>query len=118
MVRTGPGPTSFRAILHAVAIDGFYGSSVELVTRTISLALREADALGARSVALPALATGYGPLSVDQFAQALAVALDAPWEQLEDLHVVLSRAPQARTVRARLEAALAKSPGRFTLGDG
>lgn len=103
IVTTGPGPLSVRAIVHAVAITGFYESSRELVTKTIVAALAEAARLGARTVALPALATGYGPLSVVDFAQALAAALDqGAAAGLDELRVVLWRADDVPRVSAAL----------------
>ena len=105
VVRTGPGPLSVGAILHAVAVDGFYGSGPELVGRALGAAFAEAQALGAETVALPALATGYGPLSAAQFAAGLRTALDAgPWP-FDEVRVVLWRHGDAEVVRSALEDA-------------
>src|SRR5262249_21140577 len=71
VVRTGPASLPVRHILHAVSITPSYESSVELVAATIVRALTEARELGARVVTLPALATGFGPLSMEEFAEAL-----------------------------------------------
>src|SRR2546423_99541 len=58
---TGPGSLPVKKILHAVAIDPSYDSSVDLVAATITTALAKACELDARTVTLPALATGFGP---------------------------------------------------------
>jgi len=79
VVRTGPGSIPVRAILHAVAIDPSYGSSVELVRDTIITALKMAQALDARTVTLAALATGFGPLHMEEFASALRPVLAGDW---------------------------------------
>src|SRR5262249_12786348 len=71
VVRTGPGSLPVKHILHAVAIDPSYDSSVELVANTIITALVQARELGAKVVSLPALGTGFGPLTMDDFAAAL-----------------------------------------------
>jgi O-acetyl-ADP-ribose deacetylase (regulator of RNase III) len=102
VVRTGPGSLPVRHILHAVAIDPSYGSSVELAADTIVRALTQARELGARVVSIPALATGFGPLSMEEFAAALARATARDWSPLEVLKVVLLRAEDAQTVRAVL----------------
>src|SRR5262245_66612140 len=52
VVRTGPGSLPVRHILHAVAIDPSYGSSVELVAATIVRALTQARDLGARGASI------------------------------------------------------------------
>ena len=66
------------------------------VASLLSLACVE---LGARSAALPALATGYGPLSMKQFAEALARALAGAPCGLAELRVVLATEDDARIVR-------------------
>lgn len=102
VVRTGPGSLPVRHILHAVAIDPSYDSSVDLVAGTIERALGIARDLGARVVSVPALATGFGPLSMDDFAAALVRATDRDWSPLETLKVTLLREEDADAVRAVL----------------
>jgi len=99
VVLTGPGPLAVKHIVHAVAIDAFYGSSVERVRETVSRALELAAKQGAATVALPALATGYGPLSVHQFAEGLRGALAAQYPGVEELRVVLASEDDAVVVR-------------------
>src|SRR5881396_2343606 len=50
----------YRAVLHAVAIDGWYDSSSKVIAQTVAAALRMAADYGARRVALAALGTGFG----------------------------------------------------------
>src|SRR5262245_60357759 len=102
VVRTGPGSLPVKHILHAVAIDPSYDSSVELVASTISTALEQARELGAKTVTLPALATGFGPLAMDDFAAALKQALARDWAPIEQLKVVLRTEEDAESVRAAL----------------
>jgi O-acetyl-ADP-ribose deacetylase (regulator of RNase III) len=99
---TSAGPLSANHVLHAVAIDGFYESSVEIVAKTIQSAFLVAKQLGATSLAMPALATGYGPLSMSDFAAALATACSARNWEFASLAVVLKRPEDAETVRTRL----------------
>ncbi|MCE9545021.1 MAG: macro domain-containing protein [Planctomycetia bacterium] len=103
IVCTGPGPLAVKHILHAVAVDVFYGSSVELVERTIEAALERARQLDAISVTMPTLATGYGPLSAEQFAEALARAARADWSPIASLTVVVRTIKNAETVRSIIE---------------
>src|SRR5262245_48026286 len=99
VVRTGPGSLPVKAILHAVAIDRSYDSSVELVAQTVVTALGQARELDAQVVTLPALATGFGPLSVDDFAAALRQAVERDWTPLETLIVVLKQEEDVEKVR-------------------
>lgn len=102
VVVTGPGPLRTKHILHAVAIDPFYDSSRTLVRQTLKCAITKARELGALSVALPALATGYGHLSLEEFAQALAETMDNDWAPIEHVIVVLRTAEAADIVRRTL----------------
>jgi O-acetyl-ADP-ribose deacetylase (regulator of RNase III) len=72
VVRTSAGSLPFRHIIHAVAIDPFYDSSIEIVRDTLVAAFDLAVSLGARTISTPTLATGYGHLSIDSFGHALA----------------------------------------------
>ncbi|KLU02270.1 hypothetical protein RISK_005336 [Rhodopirellula islandica] len=72
VVQSQSGGLPFRCILHAVAIDPFYDSSVDLVRGTLTKALDMAVDLGAMAVSAPTLATGYGPMSIAEFGKALS----------------------------------------------
>lgn len=71
VVLTRPPGTPYKAILHAVAVDGMYESSAKVVTRVLRDAMNAAARVGARSVAVTALATGYGRLSSEEFAMGV-----------------------------------------------
>lgn len=102
VVVTGPGPLAFRHILHAVAIDAFYKSGVELVRTTLETAFARAASLGARSAAVTALATGYGRLPMADFATALRMAAAEEHPPLEDLRVVVRHESEVREIMAGL----------------
>ena len=102
VVCTGPGPLSVNHILHAVAIDPFYGSSVELVKQAIESALGTARSLGAVTVTMPMLATGYGPLKAEQFALAVTDAIHRDWSPLDHLTIVVRKDEDAVALRTRL----------------
>jgi O-acetyl-ADP-ribose deacetylase (regulator of RNase III) len=104
VVRTGPGPLPVKHILHTVAVDAFYGSSIDLVRRTLETALKLAQDLGAATVAMPSLATGYGPLSMEQFAQALSAAVQQDWPGIEQLTVVVRSGENGEIVRRVLDS--------------
>lgn len=72
VVQSQAGSLPFKVILHAVAIDPFYESSIELVRQTLAKALDLAIELKAKTISAPTLATGYGPMSIDEFGKALA----------------------------------------------
>jgi O-acetyl-ADP-ribose deacetylase (regulator of RNase III) len=102
VIRTGPGSLPVKHVLHAVSIDPSYDSSVGLVADTIVQALTQARELDVRTVTIPALATGFGPLSMKDFAVALSRAAARDWSPLAVLKVVLRQEEDAGTVRAVL----------------
>ena len=71
-VLTSAGSLPFRHIIHAVAIDPFYDSSRKLVRRALESAFELACSVQAQTVALPTLATGYGPMSIAEFGLAFS----------------------------------------------
>src|SRR5262245_36582546 len=71
VVEMPPCGSPYRAVLHAVAVDGFYDSSPQVVAEVIEASLRRAAALSAKTVALTGLAMGYGRLTVAAFAAGL-----------------------------------------------
>lgn len=72
VIRSQSANLPFKHILHAVAIDPFYDSSVELVRKTFAKALEMTIELGATTISSPTLATGYGPLSIADFGCAIS----------------------------------------------
>jgi O-acetyl-ADP-ribose deacetylase len=102
VVVSNPGPLSFKHILHAIAIDAFYDSSIDLVKRTLESAFTMAKNLDAKTIALPALATGYGHLSMEEFAKAFADTVKAEWPQLERVSIVLRSSENEKIVRESL----------------
>ena len=75
----------YRAVLHAVAVDGFYRSSPQTVGAVVEKSLMLAAALGAKRVALTALATGYGRLSMTQFGKGIAPLIGREFLPVEEI---------------------------------
>ena len=105
IVRTSPGPLPLTFILHAVAVDAMYRTSIELVERTIERALEQAAAGDAKTVALVALATGFGRMTMEDFASALGRALVHCHNLPVELRVVVRRPEEAETIRVALGVA-------------
>lgn len=100
---TSGGTLPFSHIIHAVAIDPFYDSSVDIVSKTLRAAFRQARALAARTISLPTLATGYGPMTVEQFAVALAdVASEC--SLMDAIYLVVRTEHRAAAIRSVLPA--------------
>ncbi|MBI3726200.1 macro domain-containing protein [bacterium] len=115
VVRTGPGSLAVRHILHTVAITPFYESSIDLVVRALGNALEHAQEVSARSIAVPALATGYGPLTIKEFAQACRVVLEGRTWMFSELRIVLAQDASVEIVRSILARDTSETVGPYRL---
>lgn len=75
----------YKAILHAVAIDGWYESSPQIITDITRKALEMAAGYGARKVAFTVLATGFGNLTLADFAQGIRPVLHDEFPPIEEI---------------------------------
>jgi O-acetyl-ADP-ribose deacetylase (regulator of RNase III) len=83
VVTLPPCGSPYRAVLHAVAVDGFYESTPTVVAGVLAESLRQAAALAANTVALTAVATGYGCMSISDFAAGLRRVVSEAFPPLE-----------------------------------
>jgi len=68
VIQLVPDGMDYARVFHTIPCDGFYNTSEEIVTDILRRSLRECVATDqVRSVALSALATGYGHLGYDEF---------------------------------------------------
>lgn len=79
----------YQMILHAVAIDGWYESSPEIVTDIVRRALKMAAQRGSKKVALTALATGFGRLTFAEFAQGIKPLLTEAYPPVNEVVICL-----------------------------
>jgi O-acetyl-ADP-ribose deacetylase (regulator of RNase III) len=76
-------PSHFQAVLHAVAVDGFYDTNQEVMANVVESSLRRAAALDANSVALSAIGTGYGRQSIADFGFSLSRVVGMDFRPIE-----------------------------------
>lgn len=79
----------YLAVLHAVAINGWYESSTEAITDLVRRALKLAAGKGARTVALTALATGFGRLTFAEFAEGIKPLLSESFPPISEVVICL-----------------------------
>lgn len=102
VVPTSPCGTPFKAVLHAVAVDGFYQSSPSVVQAVVAKSLKMAAALDARRVALTALATGYGRLPLKQFAEGIRPLLHMDFRPVTEVAVCVKTESDATELAGAL----------------
>lgn len=99
VVRSDPFGLPFKHILHVVAIDPFYDTSAALVKGAFAKAMEMVLELKAATISSPTLATGYGPLSVEEFANAIAPVLNDLQLQSLSLRIVVRREEHKSVLR-------------------
>ena len=102
IVVTSGGGTRFTHVLHAVAVDGFYRTSVEIVSRLVDASLTRAAELGARNVVLTALGTGHGRLPIVDFSAAVRPFVRTSRPPIEQVVVCVPRETAADELRRAL----------------
>ena len=76
-VATGGGRLKAKHVIHGVVMGQDLQTSADLVRRTTRRCLEIADALGARSLALPAFGTGVGRFPVAECAEIMVAEASA-----------------------------------------
>ena len=79
-----------------MAVDGFYQSSSEVVRGLVEASLNRAAAMGARRVALTALATGYGRMPMRDFAEAIEPLAGREWPPVEEVVICVRNLVDSR----------------------
>jgi O-acetyl-ADP-ribose deacetylase (regulator of RNase III) len=104
VIPTSGGGSPFQSIIHSVAMDGTYDSSIEIIRQTVAKALALCST---PHVALSALATGYGRMTLTQFGRAIAPLLHTEHSPIQTLTICLRHEDQAQ----ELHRALPNHPG-------
>jgi O-acetyl-ADP-ribose deacetylase (regulator of RNase III) len=91
VVVTSPGRLPAKYIIHAAVMGQDLRTNAVIVGQATINALREADQLGVRSIALPALGTGVGGFPMAECARIMISAARAysPQNHLEKVFFVL-----------------------------
>ncbi|HET6248757.1 MAG TPA: macro domain-containing protein [Tepidisphaeraceae bacterium] len=103
VVATSPCGAPYRAVLHAVAVDAFYQSSPALIRSAVLTAMEMSANLSAKRVALAALATGYGRMSMKQFAEGIAPLIGSPHLPIDDVTICVRTAADAEELANALK---------------
>jgi O-acetyl-ADP-ribose deacetylase (regulator of RNase III) len=104
-VVTGAGRLRARHVIHAAAMGQDLTTDASKIARATASALRRADELGLRSIALPALGTGVGGFPLTECARVMLDAVRAHLERGSALDEVVFALRSPDAVRA-FEAAL------------
>ena len=77
----------YKAVLHAVAVDPMYHSSIDVIAQVVTRCFEIAREHEAKSIALTCLASGFGDLTLEDFIQGLRPLLDLDWNPIENIYL-------------------------------
>lgn len=98
VVRCAPHGSPYRFVLHAVAVDGMYQSSATVVRRIVEQCLSEVANAGASTIALAALATGFGNLTHADFAEGIKPLRNELFEGIDKVTIVVQHDDEANVI--------------------
>ena len=75
-VTTGAGNLPVKWVIHAAVMGQDLETDADKVRRATVSALKEAEQIGAKTVALPALGTGVGGLALEDCARAMRAGIE------------------------------------------
>jgi len=93
--------TPYRAVVHAVGVDPTYQSSMATVTTAVESALAAAAQFGSH-ITLTAIGTGYGPLSLKQFGEAMLPLMKRDWGAIRQITIGVRHDDEAAELRGIL----------------
>lgn len=102
VIQMSPCGSPYQAVLHAVGVDVFYDTSAEVVRTVVTKALRIAAELSASKVTLSAIATGYGRLSLTDFADGIRPIMEASFSPIREVTLCLRNRDDADTLAESL----------------
>ena len=102
VVRTPGFGSGFDVIIHAVAIDGFYDTTEELILQTYLKALTALADAGCRTVVATCLACGYGRFPPTAFVSLLPKLMQLTPSEVTEVLLCTTNADLARGISAGL----------------
>ena len=98
-----PCGTPYRAVLHAVAVDGAYQTLRERIRKLIDDSLLLAVGMNVVSVALTALGTGFGRMTMQEFGTAIEDLVRRPYGSLAQITIVVRHDHEAAELAAAMK---------------
>lgn len=98
--------SSFKAIAHAVAIDGFYDTNRSFIRSAYQDAIVQLAKASCRTITAACLACGYGRCTIETFIEAIKPLVAKPYSAVDTITLVTTNAELADAIREWLGAGL------------
>jgi O-acetyl-ADP-ribose deacetylase (regulator of RNase III) len=107
-----PFGSSFKVVIHAVAVDSFYDTSPEIIRMAYDNSCVELANRGFRTVVAACLACGYGRASPTTFVDAVRPLLYRSWDGIDRIELISRDAAAIESVQNEIHKAANYSKGR------
>ena len=103
VVAAPPCGLPYRVVVHAVAIDAFYETSAELISKTYDNAFAVVSQMGCRTIASACLACGYGRATPELFAAAMCRHIGVPLAGIDRVELRSTNAEVIAAIQCGLD---------------
>lgn len=93
-----PCGSPYKAVAHAVAIDGFYDTSCDFIRSAYEDAIDQLAKASCRTIAAACLACGYGRCTIEKFMEAITPLVTKPYPTVETMTLVTTNAELAEAI--------------------
>ena len=97
-----PCGSSYKAVIHAVAIDSLYDTSAEIIRTTYENSFAALSNSDCRTVAAACLACGYGRASPQTFIKAIQPLLSRSWPSIDRVEFISRDAETIEMVQSEI----------------
>ena len=106
VIQMPPCGGPYYAVLHAVGIDAFYDSTTDVIEQTITRSLELASQISAKTVALTAIATGYGRMSITDFAYGIRPLISSDFPPIENVDICMQKLDSVKRLASLIPDAM------------
>jgi O-acetyl-ADP-ribose deacetylase len=89
VILTSPANVPYKAIIHVVSVDAFYKTTSEIIEKCVREALIKSVGFKAQTIALTAMGTGYGDLSLKGFANGIRPLIGMSFGAINNVSICL-----------------------------
>lgn len=95
-----PCGSPYKAVAHAVAIDGFYDTNCNFIRSAYEDAIDQLAKVSCQTIAAACLACGYGRCTIEKFIEAVKPLVSKPYPTVETITLVTTNTELADAIGA------------------
>ena len=99
-----PCGSPYKAVAHAVAIDGFYDTNCNFIRSAYEDAIDQLAKVSCQTIAAACLACGYGRCTIEKFIEAVKPLVSKPYPTVETITLVTTNTELADAIGAWLRS--------------